>query len=63
MPADVLATAGLSMLAREATQRKAKTGKAKADEKSVLLVPTYDAGGRNSSALHADEKDVEKERV
>lgn len=55
MPAVVMATAGLYMLARDASNKKVGTGGAEADQKNL-----HDAG-RDSSEPHADKVDVEKD--
>jgi hypothetical protein len=60
MPAAVMAIAGILMSTREAGNRKTEMGEAKENQKSLPSISAHEPGC-NPSALHADNKDVEKD--
>jgi hypothetical protein len=55
-----MAITGISMLAREVSDKKTGAGEAKADRNSVPWTSTHGTGS-NDSALHAKDKDIAKE--
>jgi hypothetical protein len=60
MPAMVMAIAGVLMSAREAGNKKTEMGEVKESHKSLPFTSTR-GPGRNPSALHADNGEIEKD--